>query len=37
MRGGTRLKKTRQRPLTPSFSEIKTVFNFYIGTRGGPS
>ena len=36
MRGGTRLKKTRQGPLTPGFNKIERVFNSYIGTHGGP-
>ena len=36
MRGGTRLERTRQGPLTPGFSEIERVFNPYMGTHGGP-
>ena len=36
MGGGTRLKRTRQGPLTPGFSKMEGVFNSYMGTHGGP-
>ena len=35
MGGGTRLKRTRQGPLTLGFSKMEGVFNSYMGTHGG--
>ena len=35
MGSGTRLKRTRQGPLTLGFNKVEKVFNPYIGTRGG--
>ena len=36
MGGKTRLKRTRQEPLTLGFNKIERVFNPYIETHGGP-